>query len=73
LRQKNEELPQVDIKTFGVYNLFSAQMKQPIYYRLINGNITNVKFISLYINEMKVKTKDFLLPTKDFSVQKILQ
>ena len=30
LRQKSEELPQVDIKTFGVYHLFSDLMKEEI-------------------------------------------
>ena len=30
LRRKSEELPQVDIKAFGVYNLFSDLMKEEI-------------------------------------------
>jgi transposase len=34
--------------------LFSAQLKKPIYYRLINGNITDLKAMKLCIKEMKV-------------------
>ena len=30
LRRKSEELPKVDIKTFGIYNLFSELMKDEI-------------------------------------------
>jgi hypothetical protein len=30
LRRKSEELPQVDIKAFGLYNLFSELMKEEI-------------------------------------------
>jgi hypothetical protein len=30
LRRKSEELPQVDIKTFGLYHLFSDLMKEEI-------------------------------------------
>jgi transposase len=30
-------------KQIRLMYLFSAQMKQPVYYRLINGNITDVK------------------------------
>jgi transposase len=46
--------------------LFSAQMKQPVYYRLINGNITDVKSMSLCINEMKVKNKVVFIADKGF-------
>jgi transposase len=35
--------------------LFSAQLKKPVYYRLINGNITDLKSMKLCIAEMKVK------------------
>ena len=35
--------------------LFSARMKQPVYYRLINGNITDVKSMSLCIKEMEIR------------------
>ena len=30
LRRKSEELPRVDIKTFGIFNLFSELMKEEI-------------------------------------------
>jgi transposase len=46
--------------------LFSAQMKQPVYYRLINGNITDVKSMSLCINEMNVKNKVIFIADKGF-------
>jgi transposase len=46
--------------------LFSAQMKQPVYYRLINGNITDVKSMSLCINEMNVKDKVIFIADKGF-------
>lgn len=35
--------------------LFSADLKRPVYYRLINGNITDIKSMSLCVEEMKVK------------------
>ncbi len=35
--------------------LFSAQTQQPVYYRLINGNITDVKSMSLCVEEMKIQ------------------
>ena len=31
--------------------LFSSQMKQPVYYRMINGNITDVKSMALCVKE----------------------
>ncbi|GHT24804.1 IS4 family transposase [Bacteroidia bacterium] len=53
-------------KQIRLMYLFSAQMKQPIYYRLINGNITDVKSMSLCINEMKVKDKVVFIADKGF-------
>ena len=35
--------------------LFSAQMQKPVYYRLINGNITDIKSMSLCVEEMKIE------------------
>ena len=35
--------------------LFSAQLKQPVYFRLINGNITDSKSMSLCVKEMNIK------------------
>jgi transposase len=46
--------------------LFSAQMQQPVYYRLINGNITDVKSMSLCINEMNVRDKVVFIADKGF-------
>lgn len=34
--------------------LFSAQMKRPVYYRLINGNINDISSMSLCVKEMNV-------------------
>jgi len=46
--------------------LFSAQMKQPVYYRLINGNITDVKSMSLCIKEMNVRDNVIFIADKGF-------
>ena len=46
--------------------LFSAQMKQPVYYRLINGNITDVKSMALCIKEMNVQNKTVFIVDKGF-------
>ena len=46
--------------------LFSAQMKQPVYYRLVNGNITDVKSMSLCIKEMNVKDSVVFIADKGF-------
>src|SRR5690625_506923 len=35
--------------------LFSTEIHQPVYYRLINGNITDVKSMTLCVEEMKVE------------------
>jgi transposase len=53
-------------KQIRLMYLFSAQMKQPIYYRLINGNITDVKSMSLCIKEMDVKDKVIFIADKGF-------
>ena len=45
-------------KQIRLMYLFSAQMKQPIYYRLVNGNIPDIKSMSLSIKEMNIKNKD---------------
>jgi len=46
--------------------LFSAQMKQPVYFRLINGNITDVKSMTLCIKEMNVKDRVVFIADKGF-------
>jgi len=53
-------------KQIRLMYLFSAQMKQPVYYRLINGNITDVKSMSLCIKEMNVKDKVVFIADKGF-------
>jgi hypothetical protein len=53
-------------KQIRLMYLFSAQMKQPIYYRLINGNITDVKSMSLCINEMNIRDKVVFIADKGF-------
>jgi len=35
--------------------LFSAQTQQPVYYRLINGNITDIKSMALCVEEMNIQ------------------
>ena len=49
-------------KQIRLMYLFSAQMKQPVYYRLINGNITDVKSMSLCMKEMNIKEKVIYSP-----------
>jgi transposase len=53
-------------KQIRLMYLFSAQMKQPVYYRLINGNITDVKSMSLCIEEMKIKNEVVFIADKGF-------
>jgi transposase len=60
-------------KQIRLMYLFSAQMKQPVYYRLINGNITDVKSMSLCITEMNVKQKVVFIADKGFFSAENLQ
>jgi hypothetical protein len=53
-------------KQIRLMYLFSAQMKQPVYCRLINGNFTDVKSMSLCINEMKVNNKVVFIAGRGF-------
>ena len=53
-------------KQIRLMYLFSARMKQPVYYRLINGNITDVKSMSLCIKEMNVKDRIIFIADKGF-------
>jgi transposase len=53
-------------KQIRLMYLFSARMKQPVYYRLINGNITDVKSMSLCIKEMNVQDKVIFIADKGF-------
>lgn len=40
--------------------IFSAQMKQPVYYRLVNGNITDVKSMKICVDELGAKDVVFI-------------
>ena len=53
-------------KQIRLMYLFSAQMKQPVYYRLINGNITDVKSMTLCVKEMNIKDKVVFIADKGF-------
>jgi len=53
-------------KQIRLMYLFSDQTKQPIYYRLINGNITDVKSMALCINEMNIKQNVVFISDKGF-------
>ena len=53
-------------KQIRLMYLFSAQMKQPVYYRLINGNITDVKSMSLCVKEMNIKDQVTFIADKGF-------
>jgi len=53
-------------KQIRLIYLFSAQMKQPVYYRLINGNITDVTSMSLSIKEMNIKDRVIFIADKGF-------
>ena len=35
--------------------LFAEELNQPVYYRLINGNVTDIKSMSLCVQEMNIK------------------
>jgi hypothetical protein len=53
-------------KQIRLMYLFSTHMKQPVYYRLINGNITDVKSMSLCIKEMDIRDNIVFIADKGF-------
>ena len=53
-------------KQIRLMYLFSAHMKQPVYYRLINGNIADVKSMSLCIKEMEMPDTVIFIADKGF-------
>jgi hypothetical protein len=53
-------------KQIRLMYLFSARMKQPVYYRLINGNSTDVKSMSLCIKEMEIQEHAVFIADKGF-------
>lgn len=53
--------------------LFSSELKQPIYYRLINGNITDSKSMSLCIKEMNIQDVIYIADKGFYSAENIIQ
>ena len=53
--------------------LFAAELNQPVYYRLINGNITDIKSMSLCVKEMNVKNVVFIADKGFYSLTNITQ
>ena len=51
--------------------LFSAYLKQPFYFRLINGNITDAKSMSICIKEMNIKDVIYIAYKGFFSIKNI--
>lgn len=47
-------------KQIRLMYLFAAELKLPVYYRLINGNITDIKSMSLCVKEMCVENVVFI-------------
>jgi transposase len=52
--------------------LFSAELKKPVYYRLINGNITDLKSMKLCIKEMKVKDVIYIADKGFYSKENVI-
>ncbi len=63
--------------------LFSAKMQKPVYYRLINGNITDLKSMALCVQEMEIEnviyiadkgfySKDNIMMMKEHKLQYII-
>jgi hypothetical protein len=53
-------------KQIRLMYIFSTQIQRPVYYRLINGNITDVKSMALCVNEMNVKATTVFIADKGF-------
>jgi transposase len=47
--------------------LFSAGLQQPVYYRLINGNITDIKSMTLCVEEMEIDNVIYIADKGFFS------
>ena len=47
-------------KQLRLMYLFSAELNKPVYYRLINGNITDIKSMSLCVKEVNVSNVVFI-------------
>jgi len=53
--------------------LFSSQLKQPVYYRLINGNINDISSMALCVKEVGAKDVVFIADKGFFSMQNLEQ
>lgn len=51
--------------------VFSTHLKQPVYYRLINGNITDIKSMAACVNELHVKDIIFIADKGFYSKENI--
>lgn len=58
-------------KQIRLMYLFSAPMKQPVYYRLINGNITDISSMLLCVKEMNIKDVVFIADRGFYSEKNI--
>lgn len=58
-------------KQLRLMYLFSSKLKQPVYYRLINGNIPDIKSMSLCIKELGVDNVIFVADKGFFSQDNI--
>ena len=53
--------------------LFSSQLKQPVYYRFINRNITDISSMGLCLMEMNVKDVVFIADKGFYSESNIME
>jgi hypothetical protein len=58
-------------KQIRLMYLFSAQMKKPVYYRLINGNIPDVTSMSLSVKEIGIRDAVFIADKGFYSAANI--
>jgi len=52
--------------------LFSAKMQKPVYYRLINGNITDLKSMALCVQEMEIENVIYIADKGFYSKENIM-
>jgi transposase len=60
-------------KQIRLMYIFSAELKSPVYYRLINGNITDLKSMSLCIKEMNLENVVLIADKGFYSKENISQ
>jgi hypothetical protein len=51
--------------------LFSASMQRPVYYRLVNGNITDLKSMAICMQEMKISNAIYIADKGFYSKENI--